>query len=158
MRTILVIGLILSFIDGTAQDTVEIKRVNAIVDGINSSGLPVQRDTINQNYPDLGLKIVTYLSMIKTEGELKKYVNLGHTTRTENGITREMTTSNTFYYEHNKLIKVEEYIIEGEKKQTADWYYSDDKPLYYTFKSPKSAEHAISLLAIANAMTKQMVK
>ena len=69
-----------------------------------------------------------------------------------------MVTSNTFYYEHNKLIKVEEYIIHGENKQMADWYFSDDKPLYYTFKSPKSAERATSLLAIANTMVKQIVK
>lgn len=158
MKTIMIFVLVLGFVKGSAQDSVQIKKIDALVAGINSSSLPVQRDTLNQNYPDLGLKMVTYLSMIMNGGELMKYVNLGYNTRTENGVTLEMITSNTFYYEHNKLIKVEEYVIEGDKKQTADWYYWDSKPLYYTFKSDKSAERANSLLTIANAMVKQVIK
>ena len=67
-----------------------------------------------------------------------------------------MITSNTFYFDQDKLIKVEEFGIEGEKKLFADWYYSENKPLYYTYQSDKSESRAALLLTMGNNMLKQI--
>ena len=102
--------------------------------------------------------MTTCLSMIVNDGELLKYVNQVNMTMQEKGVTRKMTTSNTFYYDHNKLIKVEEYGIEGDKKMTVDWYYSDDKPLYSTVPPGKAGDRATFLLTLSKTMLKQIIK
>ncbi len=158
MKTTLTVIFILTFFSVYSQDTLKIKRIDALVSGINTSALPTQRDTLIQDHPELGLKMITYLSMIVNGGELLKYVNLVNTTRTENAKTRQMTTSSSFYYDHNKLIKVEEYLIEGDKKKTMDWYYAEDKPLYYTLQSDKAADRATLLLTMSKGMLKQVIK
>ncbi len=158
MKTKLTFIFILTFSIVYSQDTLKIKQIDALVLGINTSTLPSQRDTLIQDHPEMGLKMITYLTMIINGGELMKYVNLVNTTMTENAETRHMTTSSTFYYDHNKLIKVEEYLIEGDKKKTADWYYSEDKPLYYTLQSDKAADRANLLLTLSKGMLKQVIK
>jgi hypothetical protein len=49
-----------------------------------------------------------------------------------------MIATNAFYFDQNKLIKVEEFSIEGDKKIEASWYYADDKPIDYNIKSEKT--------------------
>jgi hypothetical protein len=141
-----------------SQDTLKIKQIDALVSAINTSNLPIQRDTLINDHPEMGFKMTTYLTMIVNGGELLKYVNLGKTTMIENAATRQMTTSSSFYYNHNKLIKVEEYLIEGDKKKTTDWYYAEDKPLYYTLQSDKAADRAILLLTMSKGMLKKVIK
>ena len=141
-----------------SQDTSKIKEINMLVSAINSSNLPVQQDSLFQDHPEIGLRMATHLTMLVTNNHLLKYVNHVTTTRTENGTQKQMISSNTFYYNQNKLIKVEEYVIVGDKKQIADWYYSDDKPLYYTLQSDKSEARASLLLTMAQAMLKQIIK
>jgi hypothetical protein len=158
MKTILSFLFILSFLDANSQDNSKIKQIDSIVVALNASTLPVQRDTLIKDYPQVGLKMVTYLSMIMDGKQLRKYVNYVRTTRIENGTESQMTSSSTFYYEHNNLVKVEEYLIDGDAKKNADWYYSDDKPLHYNLKSDNAAERALSLLAISKTMLKQIIK
>ena len=158
MKTTLTFIFVLTFCSVYSQDTLKIRQIDALVSGINSSTFQIQRDTLIQDHPEMGLKMTTYLSMIVNGGELIKYVNLVNTTMTENGATRQMITSSSFYYDHNKLIKVEEYLIEGDKKKTADWYYSEDKPLYYTLQTDKAADRATLLLTMSKGMLKQVIK
>ena len=158
MKTTLTFIFALTFCSVYSQDTLKIKQIDALVSGINSSIFQIQRDTLIQDHPEMGLKMTTYLSMIVNGGELMKYVNLVNTTMTENGATRQMTTSSSFYYDHNKLIKVEEYLIEVDKKKTMDWYYAEDKPLYYTLQSDKAADRATLLLTMSKGMLKQIIK
>lgn len=158
MKTILSILFILPFLGVYSQDTLKIKQINILVSNINASTLPLQRDTLIQDHPEMGLKVTTYLTMIINGSDLIKYVNNVNTTMMENGFVRQMTGSNTFYYDHNKLIKVEEYIIEGDKKGEADWYYSDDRPLYYTLQSDKAEARATLLLTMSKVMLKQIIK
>ena len=158
MKTTLTFIFILTFCSAYSQDTLKIKQINALVLGINTSSLPIQRDTLIQDHPEMGLKMTTYLSMIVNGSELLKYVNFVNSTMKENTETRQMTSSSSFYYDHNKLIKVEEYLIEGDKKKTADWYYSDDKALYYTLQSDKAADRATLLLTMSKGMLKQVIK
>lgn len=158
MKAIFTTLFILAFSGSYSQDTLKVGQIDALVFNINTSALPIQRDTLIQDHPELGLKMTTYLAMIVNGGELIKYVNHVNMTTIENGVTRQMITSNTFYYDHNNLIKVEEYLLEGDKKKTADWYYSDDKPLYFTLQSDKAEERAALLLTMSKAMLKQIIK
>ena len=147
---------ILSF--AFSQDTSKLKQIDSLVNIINTSSLPVQRDSLVQDHPEWGLKMTTHLSMVVHGGELIKYVNLVNTSRIENEVARQMVSSNTFYFEHNKLIKVEEFLIEGEKKKTVDWYYSEDKPLCNTAKSDQSEDRATMLLSLSATMLKKIIK
>ena len=159
MKTTLTFIFILTFCCSVySQENLKIKQIDAFILGINTSTLPVQHDTLIQDHPEMGLKMITFLTMIVNGGELIKYVNFVNTTMTENGGTRQMITSSSFYYDHNKLIKVEEYLIEGDKKKTMDWYYAEDKPLYYTLQSDKAADRATLLLTISKGMLKQGIK
>jgi len=158
MKTTLIIFFILTFFGVYSQDTLKIRQIDALLSQINTSTLPIHRDTLVQDHPEIGLKMTTYLTMIVNGGELIKYVNYVNTTMIENGVTRQMTTSSSFYYDHNKLIKVEEYLLESDKKKTADWYYSGDKPLYYTLQSDKAEDRATLLLTMSKTMLKQIIK
>ena len=158
MKTCLTFFIILTFSRGYSQDTLQTRQIDVLVSKINSSTLLVHRDTLVQDHPELGLKMTTYLTMIVNGGELIKYVNYVNTSMKENGITRKITTSNSFYYDHNKLIKVEEYLLEGDKKKAFDWYYADDKPLYHTLQSDKADDRAELLLTMSKGILKQIIK
>lgn len=150
--------ILLSLIVGNsyAQETSKTKNIDAIVSRINQADYQTKKDTIIQDKPEYGLKMTTYLTMKVADNQLKKYENLVYTTLTQNGIAKEITTSSTFYYDQNKLIKVEEYLIEGSSKKVMNWYYSEDKPLYYDLKSEKAEDRAKMLLIVSEAMQKKV--
>ena len=158
MKILLSILLIVAFIRGYSQDTIKTKQIDLLIFNINKSSLPVHRDTLIQDRPELGLKMITYLTTIVKDNELIKYVNFVNTTIIESGGTRKISSSSTFYYNQNKLIKVEEFLIEGDTKKEANWYYSEDKPLYYTLQSEKSEARAVFLLETSKAFVKQVIK
>ena len=158
MKKILLPILFFCVINAYSQDIPEVKRIDSLVMVINKSDFKVQHDTIIQDYQILGLVAKTYLTMILDGKELKKYVTYVNSMRLENGTSKPLITSNTFYFDQNKLIKVEDFMIEGEKENRADWYYSEDKPLYFTFKSERSEERADLLLTISKTLLKQIQK
>ena len=158
MKPILSFFLVLSFLTVYSQDTTKINEINLLVSNINISTLQIQRDTLIIDHPEMGLKTTTYLSMLVNNNQLLKFVNYVTTTMTENGVQKQMIASNTFYYNQNKLIKVEEYLIEADQKRVADWYYSQDSPLYYTLQSDRSEARAALLLTMSQAMLKQIIK
>ena len=51
---------------------------------------------------------------------------------------------------------MEEYGIQDGKRLDFDWYYSDDKPLYYTMKTGKGAARADLLLSMSKEFIKQV--
>lgn len=162
MNTILTAIFILAFSFLHSQDTSKINQIDNIVSRINASTLPAQRDTIIQDVPQIGLKMTTYVTIIVNNQELIKYVNHVISTTTENGVSKKITGANTFYFEHNKLIKIEEYLIEEDKKTTSDWYYSANNLLYHMSKSDKAADktddRAALLLEIADELLKKSIK
>ena len=158
MKRTLLILLILTVSKTYSQDTLKTKEIDLIVKNINQSNLATELDTIILDKPELGLKMITYLTMVVSDNQLKKYKNFVNTTMIQNGATKKMTTSTTFYYDKNKLIKVEEYMIESENKIIMDWYYSEDKSLYYTLQSENSEERAQFLLTLSETMLKQIIK
>lgn len=155
MRTAIAFFTLLLCLDASAQDSLELKRIDSLVKIINLTNLPVQKDTIVQDRPELGLKMKTCLAMISAGNKLMKYENKVYTISSQNGITRELITSTTFYYDHNQLIKVEEYGVENDKKMEMNWYYAGDKPLYYSLKSEKAASRAHFLLSLSKQLVKK---
>lgn len=151
MKTILLLIFIFPFTI-YAQDTTKLRQVDSLVKLINNSDFEIKKDTIKQDYPETGLSMLTYLTAIINGTELKKYVNNVHITRKEKGVTKQMVTTSAFYFNHNKLIKVEESAIDGEKKIDMHWYYEEDTPIYYTNKSDKSQARAEFLLTIAKGL------
>jgi len=139
-----------------SQDSIKLKKIDALVYQINTSGYKTERDTIKNDQPQLGLSMVTYLTMVTDGSELKKYVNNLHGTRQENGTTKQMVTANTFYFDHNKLIKMEESATQDDKKMEMFWYYEDDKPIYYTLKSERAQERAEMLLTMAKTLLEKL--
>lgn len=132
------------------------KQIDALVSYINTSDFKIQRDTIKNDQPQMGLSIRTYLTMVTDGSELKKYVNNVQGTTQENGTAKQMIATNIFYFDHNKLIKVEESATQDDKKIDALWYYEDDKPIYYTLKTDKAQERAELLLTMAKSMLQTM--
>jgi len=158
MKLTLSVFFLFSFSKGYSQVSLKVKQIDTLVSTINNSTLPVHKDTLRQDHPEMGLNITTYLSMTVSGKELLKFVNYVITTRTEDGIAQQMTASNTFYYDHNNLIKVEEYLIQDAIKKEANWYYADGKPLYYTLQSDKAESRAALLHTMSKSMLKQIIK
>lgn len=157
LKTTFLFAIVLFSLSVYSQDSVKVKQIDSLVNVINNSGFKTEKDSIIQNHPEMGLFMRSYLTMVTNGTELKKYVNNVHTTMQGKGATKKMTGANTFYFDHNKLIKVDEFMIEeGNKKYEALYYYANDKPIYYTLKSDKAQERAENLLTIAKAMLDKM--
>lgn len=135
-----------------SQDSLKMKAIDAMVQKINTGSFDTQQDTLKNDRPELGLFMTSYLTMVTSGKELKKYVNLVQMKRTEFGVEKQMITSNAFYYDNSKLIKVEEFAEEDKKRIDMLWYYADDKPLYYTMKTGKAQERAEFLLKLSKTM------
>lgn len=159
MKKVFLFIIFLSAIGVHAQDVAKIKQIDTLVMIINQqTNLKVQHDSIIQDHPEMGLNIKTYLTMASDSTEIKKYVNNVYTINVENGITKQMNSSTTFYFYQQKLIKVEEYVMESGKAKYIDWYYSEDKPLYYTLQYDKAEERAFFLLTTAKSMLQVLKK
>lgn len=161
MKPALLVICILFFHASQAQDNLKVKHIDSLVSGIKSSALPVRRDSLVQNRPEIGFKMTTYLTSIENGGELLKYEQLVHSSFEGDGAPKIMTASSAFYYQHNQLIKVEEHLTDETGNHNVEWYYSDDKPLYSTLDSLKSdavTSRANMLLSMGKGMVKLVVK
>ena len=158
MKKILPAFFIITFSGAFSQDSLTVKQIDSLVAQINNSGLLIPRDTIVQDHPDLGIKVITYLSAMINGPELIKFENKVNSTNVVDGDTLQTVASNTFYYTHNKLIKVEDRLFVPEAKNVADWYYSDGKSIYYTQQNEKSAARAHLLLTLSNVWVNKTVK
>jgi len=156
MKRIIFYALLCCARKSFSQDKQKLIQIDSMVIAINKSDLRSQNDSIFKNYPELGMDMKTYLTTILAGNELKKFVNKVHITMQENGASVQSLSSNTFYFDKSQLIKVEEFMIKNGKEMHADWYYADDKPLYYTLESDKSEERATLLLTMSKAMLKQI--
>ena len=137
-----------------SQDTIRIRQIDSLAKAINNSNFKVHTDSTSQDFELVGLWMKTYLITVTDSNQLKKYVNKVYSTRLVSGVSTKATTSSSFYFDQNKLIKVEEFMIEDDEEDHADWYFADDKPLHYTLKNEKSEERANFLLNIAKTMLK----
>jgi hypothetical protein len=158
MKITLLFTLLLWIGTTYSQDSLQSKKIDSLVKVINNSNIKPNQDSITENHPEFGLSMKTYLTMILDNNQLKKYVNHVTSVRVENAVSKKMVTSNTFYYDQNKLIKVEEFEIEGDKEQHLDWYFLDDKWLNNTFQMQKFESRASQLLSLSKVLVNQIAK
>ena len=138
-----------------SQDAAKIRQIDSLVKVINNNfNLKTHIDSITNDVPAIGFLMKTYLTVVTDTGQLKKYVNYSLGTQNVNSVSKRTTTSSSFYFDKDKLIKVEEFIIEDDNENHADWYFADDKPLYYTVKNDRSEERASFLLDMSRNMLK----
>lgn len=128
MKLLLVVFVLFS-LEGYAQDTVKIKKIDSLVNLINRSNLKVHRDTVNNDNPAIGLSMQIYVTSMKKGTELKKYINNTFSKMEHNGKTAQSVTLMTYYYDRNKVIKVEQTIKTGNTIQDTKWYYENDKAI-----------------------------
>ena len=139
-----------------SQKSFKIDQIDSLASLIRLSNLPVQHDTISQEFPALSLSMKTYLTMIIDSRELKKYVSKVKTVQKENGVSKEMITGTAFYYDQNKLIKVEEFAVHDENEELFAWYFSDNECIYHTLQSDKAESRAALLIEMSNAILKKI--
>jgi hypothetical protein len=141
-----------------AQDSLKLKQIDSLVNVINHSSTKPQFDSVLQNYPDLILKMRTDLTMIKDGTQLKKYEQKVVSESKENGVLIQMNSNNAFYFDDNKLIKMEEMAKQGDKAVHFHWYFENGKSIYNTMQSGKAAERAAFLLTLADSFLKVINK
>jgi hypothetical protein len=156
MKKIILSGLILCSLKGISQDTLKVTQIDLLVKVIDQYGIIPQTDSIVQDMPDLGLYMKTFVSIYFRGNDLVKYVDATNAIRQEKGETQITNTSSAFYFDKNKLIKVEETGNIKGKAVHAEWYYFNDKPLYYTMQSDKSESRAALLLTMAQSIQSKL--
>lgn len=159
MKITLLFLLSCCFFQLHAQDSLKIKHIDSLVNVIVHSEFPTQKDSIVQNQPQLGLEMTTYLTMATFGKEIKKYINIVKNTVRENEKVKLVITGTAFYYDENKLIKVEEFMASGETEKRIYWYFEDDKCFSNTAPGDgKWAERPALLISMSNALLLQMKK
>ena len=108
---------------------------------------------IRQDPSQVGMTMVKYLTIAMDGSELKKYVT---DVRMTTEYARTIDGTIIFYFDHNQLIKVEEFMVENNTKKDVVWYFADEKPIYYTIKDDRSQERAETLVAIAKTMLEKV--
>lgn len=144
--------------NSNSQGIPDLRRIDSIATVINYPKTKATQDSIVQNLPTLGLFIKTYLTAIFEGNKLIKYVNYVKTDRSENGITTHMTSCNTFYFDDNSLIKVEEFGMADNQVQQFNWYFKADKCLYHSLQTERSDSRSALLISMSKEFTKTIVK
>ena len=159
MKAILLTFCFLLFTSITySQDILKLKRIDSLVNVINNLKAKIEKDTILNDLPYVGISVKTHLSMILDNDQLRKYVSTAHSVKLENDVSTETVTSSAFYYDQNVLIKVEEFAMQGDDIVHFDWYYSDDKCIYYTLQSERAGDRANLLLSMSKGLLTQTIK
>jgi hypothetical protein len=152
-----ILTAILFFIafSSSAQDKIKINRIDSIVKSINSSHLPVQRDTLNQDQPALGLESKTYLAATYHSEVLIKYEQHANMKMANNGVSKQMKSTIVFYFHTDKLIKAE---VEFSEKKATEWYYENDEPLLDSSAPEIIQEQALFVLNTSKNIAAQFKK
>jgi len=159
MYKLLLLPLTLFSLECFCQDSAtQVRKIDSLVESINHSNFIVQHDSTNNDVPAYGIFSKTYITVVLNGQDVVKYVNNVTGSREVKNKTVKMTTSNTFYYHHNKLIKVEDQVFQDNMQICFEWYYDNDKSLYYTMKTDRSAERAELLLVMSKAIMTQFAK
>jgi hypothetical protein len=140
----------------SAQDTAKIRDINRLVSSINAGNFTIRIDSSNQDFPNLGHILKSYLTTVLDGNNLKKYINYVVSLTKKDSVLNGMTISTSFYFNNNKLIKVEEFGIQADKRQSFEWYYDNDKPIFWTSQNEKAPSRAELLLTISNEILKKV--
>ena len=119
-------------INSYAQDSYKIENIDSLVSSINRLNLQVHLDSSTKKVADIEMELKTYSLVVFDNGVLRKYQIKMSSFDHENNVYTPFSQSTTFYYDQNKLIKVEKSRLQFEKQSVLEWYFSDDKLLKCT--------------------------
>ena len=100
----------------------------------------------------MGFSSQTYLTLVSTDTELKKYTNDFHSISQENDNAKKLDWANVFYFDQNMLIKLDEFMSQGDEKFEFHWYFADEKPVYDTLTGEIGRERGDQLLKMAKSL------
>ncbi len=118
----------------------------------------MERDSMNRDQPAMGLKIRVFVEGYFDGEKLRKFSNITFSERKMDDSTGTMNSSNLFYFDHDKLIKVTESISDGYNEKRFEWYFSEGKALNAYDISEKSAARSALLLEMGAALLLQVQK
>lgn len=170
MRQLLLLAFLAGFLNGFGQEAQKTEQIDSIVKSINASTKNIYYDSVFNETP-YGVSSKTYITVIMDSTELKKYSQRAIITNGEKDKVKITVGENTFYFQQDKLIKVEESMNEGNKEFKMDWYYVDEKPLSHTTiqkidgkpvdyqpKDPEKIEERATFLIRLAGMMREKVK
>lgn len=155
MKKVFLVFILFGTLEAYSQDTAKIRQIDLLVNTIKHSNLRSQIDSTLADVPSLGFWMKTYITTVKDSNQFRKYSIYQIGKQTLNDVLKETTASTALYFDQNKLIKVEEFIIEEGKEDRADWYFQDAKAIYYTLKNDRSEERALFLLDMAKKILEE---
>jgi hypothetical protein len=136
-----------------SQDTLEARSIDSLVKIIDNADFPFKRDTIKYNRR--GYSGLTYVTIVTSGSGLKKYVSDNTITRKRNRQINKTVTNSTFYFNQNKLVKVEEFIISYGKKVQNSYYYKNEKPIFSSSKANSYVKRDAFMLQTAKGILNQ---
>jgi hypothetical protein len=156
MKFIFVLAAIVYSFATYSQDTKKIKSIDSLVKVIKASNYQVIRDTVKRESAKTGFSRRVYVTALFNEVELKKYVEDDLITSVGDNRASKMHLVSSYYFDHNKLIKVEQNRTDWLGTKYSDWYFGNDKPLYNTSKQRYRDQYALTMLDEANRMVQDM--
>lgn|GEM_PF-1630419 len=156
MKSIFVLAGIVCSVAAYSQDTKTIRSIDSLVKVLKGSKYKMLRDTIQGNMGKLNLSRRVYLTVMVNDTELKIYTEDVLYTPTEDKKASKTHQVSTYYFDHNKLIKVEQYRADWIDTANSDWYFANGKPLYNTSKQRYRDQYALTMLDEASRMVQDL--
>lgn len=153
-----VFGILFVLVTGilSAQDKSVLEEIDRTVTTIRQSTIPAQRHVSVTDNAEVGMKITNYLTVVADSSQLLYYSQDSDMEMTQNGAGKKVFSSSAFFFSNNKLIKVEEFILEGDQRMEANWYFRDDKLLFSTLSGERDLERAAQLLELAKVFVSSL--
>ena len=129
MKKVFLLFILAGTLKAYSQDTAQIKQIDLLVNAIKNSNLSSQTDSTLVDVPGFSMK--TYITTLRDSG-LRKYTIYSKGKQTVDNVSKEIIMSYSLYFDQNKLIKGEEFTMEDGKENKADWYFRNDKVIFYT--------------------------
>ncbi len=137
IKSTLTIIAILIAIAGFSQDSIRTTRIDSLVSYYNHAGFREERDSIITNMPEMKFSSKTYITILIHEGAIKKYENRPTMTMQNKDSVQTRSGYNIFYFDKDKLIKVEEGTNDENGSASIDWYFDNDIAFFYKITPQK---------------------
>ena len=157
LKTLFFFGSLFCIANVFAQDSLRIKQIDSLVSIIDHSDLPTQLDSNLEEKSGRKLSIKTYTTQKTLGKQLKEYSTMVKVTQREDMITTLDLSGTAFYYDDNKLIKVEEFMTRDGKENKVEWYFFNDNCFYHSLRSVRAKDRIVLLLEMSNGYLKKVI-
>jgi hypothetical protein len=158
-KFILFIVVFVGIQKANAQDTLGLKKIDSVVNIIEKGKWNFQTDSLLKRDTIMNIMFMEtdfHLSHYFDDSNcLKKLVWYNRVKGKKQGDESEITTTSIFYYNANKLIKVDDTAIENGKTGHIETYYNNDKVLYCSVNRERTEERSFLLLGLSKTFLKQ---